>query len=130
MYQIGAQLRHLRQTRKQTLADVGAATDLSIGYLSKIERSLTEPTLGTLDRLSKHFDVSVSHFLDQPDSSNKSAAHLPSFHEFVERMNGQVEASMQSLLLQVDAHAEKPARSVEAWLRYYYVISAITTSNN
>ena len=130
MYQIGSQLRHLRQIRKQTLAQVGAATNLSVGYLSKVERSLTEPTLTTLDKLSKHFDVSVSYLVDQPSSADKSMAHLPSFHEFVERMNGQVEASMQRLLLQVDAQAEKPARSVDAWLRYYYVISAITMSNN
>ena len=124
---IGTRLRRIRQTRKQTLAEVGAATDISISYLSRIERCLTEPTLGTLNKLSEHFDVSVAEFFhDSPVSNQANLNHRPSFREFVDRMNGQVDTSMQDLLLHLDTVASKPAESVDEWLRYYYVVSAVT----
>lgn len=129
MMQVGTRLRQIRQTHKQTLADVGAATDLSISYLSKIERNRAEPTLTALNRLANHFEITVSDFLNETDEPNRiNSIHRPSFRGFIERMNGQVDGAMQEILLRVDARAEKPASSVEEWLQYYYVISAITSS--
>ena len=127
--QIGTQLRQIRLIRKQTLAEVGAATDLSISYLSKIERGLTEPRLDELDKLSSHYDVSMSYFLTD-SSSQKTAIHKPGFKRFLEQMNGRVDGAMQDLLLRIDAQAVSPAKSVEEWLQYYYVISAITTRSS
>ena len=126
--QIGTQLRRIRQTHKQTLAEVGAATDISISYLSRIERSLTEPTLGTLNKLSTHFDVPVSRFFDESIESRRAAPiHRTSFHEFVDKMNGRVDGAMEDLLVRLDAQANKPAKSVDDWLQYYYVIAAVTS---
>ena len=124
----GTLIRQLRQTRQQTLAEVGRITDLSVSYLSKIERGLTRPSLDTLEKLSRHFDVPVAHFLSgSPETPRAETHHLPSFYAFIERMNGQVGNAMQSLLVQVDAQANKPAQSVDDWLQYYYVISAVTS---
>ncbi len=126
---IGTQLRHIRQTRKQTLAEVGAATNLSISYLSKIERSLAEPRLDELSALSKHYQVSLTHFIgeEETNSGNKTL-HRPSFGNFVAQMNGRVDATMQDLLVRIDNMAEKPAQSVDDWMRYYYVVSTMITS--
>ena len=124
--QIGTQLRQIRQTRKLTLAEVGAATDLSISYLSKIERCLTEPRIDELNKLSRHYDVSLSHFLED-EQSKRHVSHRSSFTSFLAQMNGRVDSAMQDLLLRVDAQAHKPAQTVDEWLRYYYVISAVTS---
>ena len=124
--QVGTQLRQIRLIRKQTLAEVGAATELSISYLSKLERGLTEPRLDELSKLSTHYDVSMSYFL--PDSTAQQIAiHKPGFKRFLDQMNGKVDSAMQDLLLRIDAQAVSPAKNVEEWLQYYYVISAITT---
>ncbi|NMM43106.1 helix-turn-helix domain-containing protein [Rhodospirillaceae bacterium KN72] len=67
--QLGARIRELRQSRKMTLADLGAATGLSIGTLSQLERDLVSPTVRTLFTLSNALDVSPAWLID-PDSKN------------------------------------------------------------
>ena len=124
----GTQLRQLRQIHKQTLADVAEAIDLSISHVSNMERNKAEPTLDTVRKLATHFNVPTAQFLTEP--GDMPLAFQPkdtvSFRGFVDQMNGKVDATMQDLLVRVDAQAFKPARSVEEWLRYYYVISAVT----
>ena len=45
---IGAGLRSLRRARKLSLIDMAARTNLSIGFLSQIERGKSSPTLRAL----------------------------------------------------------------------------------
>ena len=125
----GKQLRQLRQIHKQTLADVASATDLSVSHISNIERDKSEPTLDTVRKLAIHFNVPTTQFLTEPGDFPLAfrPKHKASFRGFVEQMNGRVDSSMQNLLLHIDARANKPAASVDDWLQYYYVISAITT---
>lgn len=49
---IGAKLREWRQEAGLTLTGVAAAVDLSVGYISQIERGLANPSLETLKRLA------------------------------------------------------------------------------
>ena len=127
---LGTQLRQIRQIRKQTLADVAAATHLSISYISNIERNKAEPTLDNLRKLAGHFDMPVAQFLTESDKAPtvSQSIHPASFRGFIEQMNGRVDTAMQDLLLRIDAQAEKPAKSVDDWMQYYYVVSAIITS--
>ena len=41
---IGAELRHARVSQGLSLRDLAAATNISLGYLSEIERGLKEPS--------------------------------------------------------------------------------------
>jgi len=126
MIQVGTQLRQIRQRRNQTLAEVGAATNLSISYLSKIERSLAEPRLDELNALSKHYDVAMSQFITEDEAA--VAIDQSSFTKFMMQMNGKVDATMQDVLVRIDSMAEKPAQTVEDWMRYYYVVSTMIMS--
>ena len=125
---LGTQLRHIRQIRKQTLAEVGGSTDLSISYISKIERDLAEPTIDILKKLANHYGVSAASLLseNEPVVDLTQSVHRASFRHFVEKMNGKVDSAMQDLLLRVDAQSYKPAQTIDEWLRYYYVISSVT----
>jgi transcriptional regulator with XRE-family HTH domain len=49
---IGAKLREWRQRAGLTLHDVATATELSVGYVSQVERGLANPSLETLKRLT------------------------------------------------------------------------------
>lgn len=60
--EIGHQLRHLRLARHVTLKTLAAATDLSIGYLSQLERGQSQLTVATLVRLSNALGVPASFF--------------------------------------------------------------------
>ena len=57
---LGADLRALRKSRRLTLTDMAAAMDRSVGWMSQIERDLSEPTLTDLEQLADALDVSVT----------------------------------------------------------------------
>lgn len=58
-------LRVLRKQRGMTLAEVAGRLDRSIGWLSQVERNLSDPTTSELRALAKVLDVPFS-MLDRP----------------------------------------------------------------
>ena len=52
---LGEQIRNIRKSRDFTLKALAEQTGLSIGYISQIERNLTDPSLSTLRKISLMF---------------------------------------------------------------------------
>ncbi len=48
---IGRQVRKLRQAKNLTVADLSKATSVSVAMVSKVESSLSSPSLATLQRI-------------------------------------------------------------------------------
>ena len=59
---IGREVRSFRRQQGMTVADLAAATGLSIGMLSKIENGNTSPSLTTMQVLSHAFSVPMTAF--------------------------------------------------------------------
>lgn len=59
---IGREVRAFRKKLGITVADLAAATDISLGMLSKIENGITSPSLTTLQALSRALGVPVTAF--------------------------------------------------------------------
>ena len=59
---IGREVRSFRRQQGLTVADLAAATGLSIGMLSKIENGNTSPSLTTLQVLAHAFSVPITAF--------------------------------------------------------------------
>jgi len=59
---IGREVRAFRRAQGMTVADLAAATGLSIGMLSKIENGITSPSLATLQALSHAFSCPLTAF--------------------------------------------------------------------
>ena len=59
---VGAKLRGLRQRQARTLAEVSAATGVSVGHLSQLERDLVSPSIKTLHDISRALGVTISWF--------------------------------------------------------------------
>lgn len=72
---IGREVRALRKQLGITVADLGEATGLSTGMLSKIENGLTSPSLTTLQSLSSALGVSISTFLRRYEET-RNAVHV------------------------------------------------------
>lgn len=60
---LGDHIRSIRKGRGTTLKELAQTTGLSIGYISQIERGLTDPSLSTLRKLSAALDVPTYLFL-------------------------------------------------------------------
>lgn len=60
---VGAEIRALRTARGLTLKAVASQADVSVGYLSEIERDITRVPIAVLKRLCDVFGVSIGWLL-------------------------------------------------------------------
>jgi transcriptional regulator with XRE-family HTH domain len=64
---VGARIHNLRTAQGKGLADIGAATGLSKGYLSELENADdTNPTLDVLQRIAGALDVTIADLVGGP----------------------------------------------------------------
>lgn len=64
---IGHDLRALRRLRRMTIAQLAAAAGRSVGYISQIERGLSQVSVRDLQRLTEVLDVPLSwFFINEP----------------------------------------------------------------
>lgn len=59
---IGFSIKKLRKNKKMTLKDVSEKTNLSISFLSQVERSICSVTLESLRKISEALEVSPTYF--------------------------------------------------------------------
>jgi transcriptional regulator with XRE-family HTH domain len=71
---IGREVRAFRKKQEITVADLSAATGLSIGMLSKIENGNTSPSLTTLQTLANALSVPMTSFFRRFEES-RGAVH-------------------------------------------------------
>jgi len=74
---IGHQVRELRKRQRLTVADLAAATGLSVGMLSKIENGLISPSLTTLQMLANALSVPLVQLFSRYDEP-RGAMHVKS----------------------------------------------------
>lgn len=71
--QIGSDLRALRRSRNWTLTDLADRLERSVGWLSQVERNVSEPALEDIRKIAALFDLPVSFFFSQsPDDSEST----------------------------------------------------------
>jgi transcriptional regulator with XRE-family HTH domain len=68
---IGPKLRRLRTKRGVSLAEVAAAADISVGFLSAVERSQMSASVGTLRRLARYYRTNILDFFDATESNTR-----------------------------------------------------------
>ena len=66
---LGEHVRNIRKKRGITLKELAEKTGLSIGYISQIERNLTDPSLSTLRKLSAALDIPTYLFMGGESST-------------------------------------------------------------
>ncbi|QQA43836.1 helix-turn-helix domain-containing protein [Pelagovum pacificum] len=60
---VGALVRTRRRARNMTLQELGHKVDLSVGYLSQIERDIAIPSIGSLTRIAHALGLELGHFM-------------------------------------------------------------------
>ncbi|PIB22880.1 XRE family transcriptional regulator [Amylibacter kogurei] len=73
---LGADLRALRKSRGITLAQMAEKTQRSVGWVSQIERDLSEPSITDLRKLSHILGVSISLFFGQSDMKENEKGRI------------------------------------------------------
>ncbi len=68
-YNIGQKIKALRKGQKLTLQDVADEIGFSPALISQIENNNVSPPIATLSKIAQFFDVKMSHFFEDTESS-------------------------------------------------------------
>jgi transcriptional regulator with XRE-family HTH domain len=63
--ELGRRLKEVRQQRGLTLKEVEVLSGVSMTHTSQIERGMTSPTIGALEKLAKALDKTASYFIEE-----------------------------------------------------------------
>jgi transcriptional regulator with XRE-family HTH domain len=63
---VGALIRARRRQQHMTLEALGKSADVSVGYLSQVERDHATPSLGTLAQIARALGVGIDYFVSAP----------------------------------------------------------------
>jgi quercetin dioxygenase-like cupin family protein/DNA-binding XRE family transcriptional regulator len=75
--QLGARLRHAREQRQLSLGDVSDRTGLSRGFLSRVERDKTSPSVASLVALCEAISLPLERLFATPSITVVRAADRP-----------------------------------------------------
>ena len=75
-HSVGADIRALRKSRSMTLIEFAAKLDRSVGFVSQIERGISEPSINDLRTIARIFDVPISLFFGENKGDPDEARHI------------------------------------------------------
>ena len=70
---LGARVRSLRRERGWTLKQLGKEAELSHPFLSQLERGLARPSVGSIERIARAFDMPVGLLWSTPARGGRAA---------------------------------------------------------
>lgn len=73
---LGADLRALRKARGLTLVEMAESLGRSVGWLSQVERDMSEPTISDLREIAGVLDVSMSMLFGQSRTPVEEQGHV------------------------------------------------------
>ncbi|WP_026895339.1 helix-turn-helix domain-containing protein [Clostridiisalibacter paucivorans] len=76
---IGSKIKKIRKSNGMTLKELSEKTNLSVGFLSQLERGLTTIAIDSLQLIAEALRVELSYFIAQPESKKRPV--LKSFEQ-------------------------------------------------
>ncbi len=73
---LGADLRAIRKARGVTLVDLAQTLNKSVGWLSQVERDLSEPSITDLREIAAALDVSISMLFSNSAAPSDEAGYV------------------------------------------------------
>lgn len=73
---LGMQIRDLRKSRGLTLVDLAGRVNRSVGWLSQIERGMSEVSISAMHEIAQALDVTVSWFFQNDHQASSEEARL------------------------------------------------------
>ena len=97
---LGHDLRALRRSRGLTLSELALRLGRSVGYLSQMERGLSEPSIADLRKLAELYGVSLSFFFSNDAAPEQERRYI--VREAARRRIGTREGGLVEELLSPD----------------------------
>jgi transcriptional regulator with XRE-family HTH domain len=131
---IGAKLRSARTAQGMSLAQVAATTGLSKGFLSRVERDETSPSVATLVQLCQVLSLPVGALFTEPDVhhvafSDAPRINLGGVHADERLMSPRGEQRVQVLRSELapDAHGGSELYTINCEVEVLHVVAGAVT---
>lgn len=126
--QLGDRIRELRKDKGEKLKDTAQGTQLSVSYLSDIERGRTNPSLQTLEAIAEHFGITVTDLLYSVEFAGEqtSQAYPPGFSELLQddELGSEIDQAWIDLLLKINLRGTRP-QTKRDWMELYLNLKRI-----
>lgn len=119
---LGEHLRFIRRKRKLTLKDLSQHADLSVPYLSDLERGVVNPSIETLQKVAKAHNMKVQDlFIGVEDMETSTHATYPEgFLAFLQdpEYRDELDEDWKNLLMKIDYRGQRPSSKRE-WVELH-----------
>ena len=125
---LGDHLRSIRKEHKLTLKDLSLRADLSVPYLSDIERGVVNPSVETVQKLANAYNMTFRDLFLGVDEVGKptDVTYPPGFLEFAKDTEYKDELSddWKELLMRINFRGKRPSSKRE-WIELYLYLRRI-----
>ena len=126
---LGERLRLIRKEKKLTLKDLSQLADLSVPYLSGMERGVVNPSVETLRKVAKAYNMAVKDLFSGVEELGELAhtTYPTGFELFLmdfESSYGVINDDWKELLLKINFRGRHPSSQTE-WLELYLSLRRI-----
>lgn len=118
----GEKLKSIRKNKlKLTLSEVSEKTNLSVSFLSDVERGKTNPSLTTLETLARFYKVNISELIDEEfNRPLDNIELLPSGLLELINEDPNIDKDIIDVMVLMEHRAKKKPISKEDWTSYYH----------
>ena len=125
---LGQRLRFIRKENQLTLKELSQLSELSVPYLSDIERGVVNPSIETLRKVAKAYNISVKDIISDVEGLGESSnTNYPEgFQSFLKEYETQykINDDWKESLLKVNFRGRQPTSKTE-WLELYLYLKRI-----
>ena len=119
---LGERLRFIRKEHKLTLKELSQHADLSLPFLSDVERGVVSPSIETLQKIAKAYNMTVKDLFNDVEGLGglTSVTYPEGFLEFVEHPDykDELNEDWKDLLMKIDFRGQRPSSKRE-WIELY-----------
>lgn len=125
---LGERLRLIRKENKLTLKDLSQLANLSVPYLSELERGVVNPSVDTLQKVAKAYQISVKQLLIGVEELGEMeyATYPEGFEPFINDPDyiDEINDDWKELLMQINFRGKQPSTKRE-WIEVYLSLRRI-----
>ena len=125
---LGQRLRFIRKENKLTLKDLSQLADLSVPYLSDMERGVVNPSIDTLQKVAKAYNTTVKKLLINVEVLDKLeyTTYPAGFESFIKdpEYTYEIDNDWKELLMNINFRGKQPSTKRE-WIEVYLSLRRI-----
>ena len=119
---LGEHLRFIRRKRKLTLKDLSQDADLSVPYLSDLERGVVNPSIESLQKVAKAYNMKVQDLFTGVEDMEASThqTYPEGFLAFLEDSEyaKELDEDWKNLLMKINYRGQRPSSKRE-WVELH-----------